>query len=34
MKRITVIAGEVVPPEHASRLIMQQKVVDLRGDKK
>lgn len=34
MKRITVIAGQAVPPEHASRLIMQQKVVDLRGDKK
>ena len=34
MKQLTVVAGEPVPPEQASRLLMHQKVLELRGDEK
>lgn len=34
MKKLTVVAGEAVPPEQADRLVMQEKVRALRGDEK
>ena len=34
MKRLTVVAGEAVPPEQASRVVMYDKVRALRGDEK
>jgi len=34
MKRLTVVAGDPVAPEEATRLIMYDKVTALRGDEK
>jgi len=34
MKKLTIIAGPIVPPEEASRLVLQDKVATLRGDEK
>lgn len=34
MKRLTVVAGQAVPAEQANRLLMQEKVLKLRGDEK
>lgn len=34
MKKITVVAGDPVPPEKATRVLMYEKVSDLRGDQK
>lgn len=34
MRKLTVVAGDPVPPEHATRLVMQDKVIELRGEHK
>lgn len=34
MKKLTVVAGEPVPPEQASRVVMFDKILALRGDEK
>jgi 1-acyl-sn-glycerol-3-phosphate acyltransferase len=34
MRRLTVVVGDPIAPEDASRLVLQEKVLALRGDKK
>lgn len=34
MKKLTVVAGPAIAPEYANRALLEEKVIELRGDEK